>query len=107
METKVILPHASTGAIHPQMEHFAVTEVIDPQEAEEITITIVKPTKVIYGKISIRIDILHTKKTPAQVHKPFATTLEFAQNSREPPNKVEIPLTKQAAEIHTWYEEER
>jgi hypothetical protein len=39
------------------MEPFAVTEVIDPQEAEESSIIIVKPTKIIYRKITLRIDI--------------------------------------------------
>jgi hypothetical protein len=54
VESQVILPHASAEVIHPrEMEHFAVAEVIDPQEAEESSITIVKPTKVIYGNIII------------------------------------------------------
>jgi hypothetical protein len=80
------------------MEHFAVAEVIDPQEAEGRSITIVKPVKVIYGNTSLCIDIAQTKKAPTQVHKPFAMTLEFAQKSRESPHKAEIPLLKQAAE---------
>jgi hypothetical protein len=80
------------------MKPFAVTEVIDPQEAEESSITIVKPTKVIYRNISLRIDISQTKKAPVQAQKPFAMTLAFAQKSRESPQKVEIPLLKQAAE---------
>jgi hypothetical protein len=58
----------------------------------------VKPTKVIYRNISLRIDISQTKKSPTQFQKPFAVTLEFAQKSRESPHKVEIPLLKQAAE---------
>jgi hypothetical protein len=58
----------------------------------------VKPTKVIYGKISLHIDISQTKKAPTQVQKPFTMTLEFTQKSRESPHKVEIPLLKQAAE---------
>jgi hypothetical protein len=99
VETEVILPHESAEVVHNQeMEPFYVAEVIDTQEAEEISITIVKPTKVIYGNISLHIDILHTKKAPAQVQTPFAMTLEFAQNSSESPHKVEIPLLKQAAE---------
>jgi hypothetical protein len=50
-ETEVILHHASAEVVHPQdMEPFAVAEIIDPQETEESSITIVKPTKVIYGK---------------------------------------------------------
>jgi hypothetical protein len=60
------------------VEHFAVQEVIDPQEAEESSITIVKPTKVIYGNISLHIDIAQIKKIPAQVQKSFVMTLEFA-----------------------------
>jgi hypothetical protein len=99
VETQVILPHASTEVVHPQeMEPFAVAEVIYPREAEESSITIVKPTKVIYGNISIRTDIAQTKKAPTQVQKPFVMTLEFAQKSRESPHRVEIPLLKQAAE---------
>jgi hypothetical protein len=101
VETQVILPHASAEVVHTQdMEPFAMAEVIDPQEAEERSITIVKPTKVIYGNISLRIDISQTKKAPTEVQKPFVTThtLEFAQKSREPPHMVEIPLPKQAAE---------
>jgi hypothetical protein len=99
VETQVILPHASADVVHPQdIEPFSVAEVIDPQEAEEISITIMKPTKVIYGNISLRIDISQTKKAPSQLQKPFAMTLEFAQKSREYPNKVDIPLLKQAAE---------
>jgi hypothetical protein len=101
VETEVILPNASAEVVHTQeMEHFAVAEVIDPQEAEESSINIVKPTKFIYGKISLRIDISQTKKAPTEVQKPFVTThtLEFAQKSREPPHMVEIPLPKQAAE---------
>jgi hypothetical protein len=58
----------------------------------------VKPTKVIYGNISLHIDISQTKKAPTQVQKPFAVNLEFAQKSREYPHKAEIPLLKQAAE---------
>jgi hypothetical protein len=97
VETPVILPHASAEVVH-DMEPFAVAEVIDPQEAEESSVTIVKPTKVIYGNIRLRIDMSQTKKAPTQVQKPFAMTLEFAQNSRESPHKVEIPLLKQAAD---------
>jgi hypothetical protein len=68
VETQVILPHASAEVVHPQeMEPFAVAEVIEPQEADEISITIVRPTKVIYGNISIRIDISQAKKAPTQV----------------------------------------
>jgi hypothetical protein len=44
------------------MEYFAVAEVIDPQEAKEISITIVKLTKIIYGYIIIRIEMAQTKK---------------------------------------------
>jgi hypothetical protein len=69
------------------MESFSVEELIDPPEAEESSITIVKPTTVIYGKISFRIDISQTKKAPTQVQKTFAMTLEFAQKSRESPHK--------------------
>jgi hypothetical protein len=99
VETQGILPRASVEVVHPrEMEPFAVTEVIDPQEAEETSITIVKPKKIIYGKISLRIDISQTKKAPTQVQKLFAITLEFAQKSRESPHKVEIPLLKQAPE---------
>jgi hypothetical protein len=99
VETKVILPHASAEVVHPQkMEQFAVVDVIDPQEAEEIFITIVKPTKVIYGNLSLRIDIVQTNKAPTQIQKPFVMTLEFAQKSRESPHKVDNPLMKQAAE---------
>jgi hypothetical protein len=98
VENQVILPHASAEVVHPRaMEYFAVAEVIDPQQAEEISITIAKPTKVIYGNISLRIEISQTKKAPTQVQKPFAMTLEFAQKSRESPHKVEIPLLTQAA----------
>jgi hypothetical protein len=79
VETKVVLPHASTEVVHPQeMGPFAVTEVINPQEAEERSITIVKPTKVIYGNLSLRVDIAQTKKAPTQVQKSFVMTLEFA-----------------------------
>jgi hypothetical protein len=99
VETEVILPHASAEVVHPQeMEPFDVAEVIDPQDTEESSITIVKPTKFIHGNISLHIDISQTKKAPAQVQKPFAKTLEFAQKSRESPHKVEIPLLKQAEE---------
>jgi hypothetical protein len=99
VETEFILPHASAEVVHHQkMEHVVVAEVIDPQEAEESFITIVKPTKFIYGNISIRINIAQTKNAPTQVLKPFAITLEFAQNSRESQQKVEISLLKQAAE---------
>jgi hypothetical protein len=80
------------------MEPFAMSEVIAPQEVEEGSITIVKPAKVIYGNISLRIDIAQTKKAPTQVKKPFAKTLEFAQNSRASPHMVEIPLLQQTAE---------
>jgi hypothetical protein len=84
VENQVILSHASAEVVHPhEMESFAMAEVIDPQEAEESFVNIVKPTKVIYGDISLRIDISHTKKAPTQVQKPFAMTLEFAQKSRE------------------------
>jgi hypothetical protein len=100
VETEVILPRASAEVVHPQeMEPFALAEVTDTQEAEEILITIVKPTKVIYGNTSIRIDISQTKKAPTQVQKPFAVNWEFAQKSRESPHKVEIPLLKQAVDI--------
>jgi hypothetical protein len=99
VETEVLLPHASAEVVPPQeMEIFAVAEVIDPQEVEESSITIVKPTKVIYRNISLRIDISQTKKAPTQVQKPFAMTLKFAQKSRESPHKVKIRLLKQAAE---------
>jgi hypothetical protein len=98
-ETEVILPHASADVVHPQeMKPLSVAEVIDPQDAEESYITIFKPTKVIYINISLRIDIEQTKKAPPQVHKPFAMTFEFAQKSREPPQKVEIPLLEQATD---------
>jgi hypothetical protein len=99
VETEFILPHARAEAVHPQeMKHFVVTEVIDPQEEEESSITIVKATKVIFRSTSIRIDIAQTKKSPTQVQKPFAMTLEFAQKSRESPHNVDIPLLKQSAE---------
>jgi hypothetical protein len=65
-----------------------VAEVIDPQEAEERSITIVKPSPVIYGNISLRIDISQTKKAPTQVHKSFVMTLEFAQKARESPHTM-------------------
>jgi hypothetical protein len=98
VETQVILPHVGAEVLHTQeMESFVVAEVIDPQQVEERSINIVKPTKVIYGNIILRIDIAQTKKAPTQVQKPFAMTLEFAQKSRESPQKVEIPLLKQAA----------
>jgi hypothetical protein len=46
VETEVVLPHASAEVVHPwEMEPFVVAEVIDPQEAEESSITI--RTKVI------------------------------------------------------------
>jgi hypothetical protein len=49
VETEFILPHASAKAVRPrEMGFFAVAEVIDPQEAEESSITIVKLTKFIY-----------------------------------------------------------
>jgi hypothetical protein len=99
VETQVILSHASTEVVHPQeMEPFAVAKVIDPQEAEEISITIAKPTKVIYANISLRIDIAQTKKAQTQFQKPLAMILVFAKKSRELPHKVDIPLLKQAAE---------
>jgi hypothetical protein len=60
-------------------------------------ITIMKPIKFIYGNVSLCIDIAQNKKVPTQVQKPFALTLEFAQNSRQSPNKVDIPLLKQVA----------
>jgi hypothetical protein len=95
VETEAALHHASAEVVRPQeMEPFSVAEVIDPQETEESSITIVKPTKVIYGNISLCIDIAKTKKYPSQVQKPFVMTLEFAQKSRESPHKVEIPLLK-------------
>jgi hypothetical protein len=51
VETEVTILHASSEVLHPQdMEPFAVTEVVDPQEAEENSITIVRSTKFIYGK---------------------------------------------------------
>jgi hypothetical protein len=76
VETQVILPRARAEVVHPQeMEPFDVADVIDRQEAEEISITIVKPTKVIYGNISLCIDISQTKKAPTQVQKPFVMTL--------------------------------
>jgi hypothetical protein len=79
VETKAILTNASAEVVHHQdMEHFAVADNIDPQEAEESSITIVKPTKVIYVNTSLHIDITKIKKVPAQVQKPFAMTLEFA-----------------------------
>jgi hypothetical protein len=82
VETQVILPHASAEVVHHQeMKPFAVKEVIDPQEAEESCITIVKPKKVIYGNISPRIDISQTKKAPAQVQKPFAMNLHKSQGN--------------------------
>jgi hypothetical protein len=81
VETQFILHRGSAEAVHPQeIEPFAVAEVINPQEAEEISITIVKPMKVIYGNISLQIDISQTKKAPTQVHKPFGMTLEFARS---------------------------
>jgi hypothetical protein len=58
----------------------------------------VKPTKVIYGNISLRIDTSQTKKAKTQVQKPFTMTLEFAQKSRESTHRVEIHLLKQASE---------
>jgi hypothetical protein len=99
VETQVILPHASAEVVHHQeMETFDVSDVIDLQEAEESSVTIVEPTKFIYGNTSLRIDISQTKKAPTQVQKPFTMTLEFAQKSRESPHTVEIPLLTQAAE---------
>jgi hypothetical protein len=103
VETQVILPRASAEVVQYILRRLnllmlAVTEVIDPQEAEGSSITIVKPTKVIYGNISIRIDIAQTKKAPTQVQKPFSMTLEFGQKSRASPHKVDITLLKQAAE---------
>jgi hypothetical protein len=83
VETEVIIMHASVEVVHPQeMEPFDVTEVIDRQEEEKSSITIVKQTKVIYRNTSIHIDISQTKKTPTQVQKPVATALGFAQKSR-------------------------
>jgi hypothetical protein len=68
VETEVILHHAIADVVHPQeMEHVDVAEVIDPQETEESSIVILKPTKVIYGNISLCIDISQTKKAPTQV----------------------------------------
>jgi hypothetical protein len=88
VEIEVVLTRASTEVVHPQeMEPFDVVDIIDPQEAEERSIIIVKPTKVIYGNISLRIDIAQTKKAPTQVQKPFVMTLEFAQKSRQSPHK--------------------
>jgi hypothetical protein len=99
VEIDFILPPASAEVVHCQeMEIFDVTEVINPQEAEESSITIVKPTKVIYVNMSLRIDIAQSKKAPTQVQKTFAMTLKFAQKSRESSHKVEIPLLKQAAD---------
>jgi hypothetical protein len=99
VETEVILPHASAEVVyHQEMEHFAVADVIDHQEAEEIAITIVKPTKAIYGNISLQIDIAKSKKAPTQVQQPCTMTLEFAQKPRESPHKVDSPLLKKAAE---------
>jgi hypothetical protein len=80
------------------MEHFVVEKVIDIQEAEERSINIVKPIKVIYRNMSLCIDIAQTKKAPTKVQKPFVMSLEFAQKSRESPQKVEIPQLKQAEE---------
>jgi hypothetical protein len=99
VETEVSLPHSNAEVLHPQeMEPFAMAEVIDPQEAEDSSITIVKPTKFIYGSIIIRIDIAKTNKAPTQIQKPFAMTLEFAQKSRESQHNIEILQLKQAAE---------
>jgi hypothetical protein len=99
VENQIILPRASAEVVHPQeMEPFDMAEIIDPQEAEESSITIVKPTKVIYWNRSLRIDISQTKKASTQAQDPFAMTLDLAQNSRESPHKVEIPLLKQATE---------
>jgi hypothetical protein len=99
VETEVTLPHASAEVVyHQEMEHFGGADVIDHQEAEEISITIVRPTKSIYGNISLQIDIAKSNKSPTQVQKPFTMTLEFAQKSRESPHKVDIPLLKQSAE---------
>jgi hypothetical protein len=72
VETQVILHHASAEVVHPQeMEYFAVAEVIDPQEAKESSVTIVKPTKVIYGNISLHIDISQTKKVQSKFRNPL------------------------------------
>jgi hypothetical protein len=61
--TEVILSHENAEVVQNQeMEPFSVAEVIDPQEAGEISLTIVKPTKVIYRSISLQIDITQTKK---------------------------------------------
>jgi hypothetical protein len=99
VESEVILPQASAELVHlREMKPFDVTEVIDPQDSDKSSITIVKLTKFIYWNMSIGIDISQTKKAPTQVQKPFVMTLEFAQQSRESPQKVEIPLLKQAAE---------
>jgi hypothetical protein len=65
VETEIILPHASAEVVHPhEMEPFAAAEVIDPQDAEESSITIVKPTKVIYANTSLRIDITTHQEGP-------------------------------------------
>jgi hypothetical protein len=69
--TQVILPHASAEVVHPQeMDPFDVEEVIDPREAEESSITILKPTKVIYGNIGLRIDISQTNKAQTNFRNP-------------------------------------
>jgi hypothetical protein len=99
VKTEVILPHASAEVVHHQeMEPLTVADAIDPQEVEESSITIMKPTKSIYGNISLQIGIAKSKKAPTQLQKLFAMTSEFAQKSRESPHKVENPLLKQAAE---------
>jgi hypothetical protein len=70
------------------MEPFDVAAVTDPQEAEESSVNIVKPTEFIYGNINICIDTSQTNKAPTQVQKPLAMTLDFAQKSMEPPHEV-------------------
>jgi hypothetical protein len=71
VDTQVILPRASAEVVHPQeMEPFAVAEVIDPREAEESSITFVNPMKVIYGNISLRIDIAQTNKAQTKFRNP-------------------------------------
>jgi hypothetical protein len=58
VEIEIIIHHVSAEVVHHQeIEPFDVADVIDPQETEKSSISIVKPTKVIYGNKSLRIDI--------------------------------------------------
>jgi hypothetical protein len=82
------------------MEYFAVAEFIDPQDAEESSISIVKPTKVIYSTgTQVSALTYHKSRRPQPKFRNPLWWLWSLYKSQGNHHTVEISLPKQNADI--------